>query len=861
MELLERETFLNQMSAVLREVVDGAGRVVLVRGEAGVGKTSLVEWFAQAQKTARVLWGACDALFTPRPLGPLYDVAAQTRGEVARLLRAEAPPETIFTALIDDLRDAAPAVLVVEDAHWADEATLDLVKFLGRRVTRLAVMLVVTYRDDEVGPDHPLRSVLGDLPRASVVRLRLPPLSQGAVAELAGRAGRDAGALYAVTGGNPFFVTEVIASASNVPATVSDAVLARASRLSAPARAVLELISVVPARAERWLVDRALGPEPDALAECIDSGVLRADAETLAFRHELARMAIKDVISEPRRRTLHARVLEALAAREPDRVDVARLVHHAAEAGDSAAILKFAPAAARQAAALSAHRQAAAHYRTALDHAGALPERERAALYEGLSYECYLTDQSEEALEARRAAFELWDRLGEQRSRGDCLRWMSRLSWFHGRKDAAERYADDAVATLEPLEPGRELAMAYSNRAQIHALAGETDEAVRWGSRAIELADRLGDVETLAHALNNVGMACVARAGDEGQAKLEESLRLSLTHDLQEHAARAFTNLGTSFVMLRDYEHAARYLDEGIAYSIERDLDSWALYLTSWRARLRFERGDWRGAADDAARVLGGYRVAPITRVPALAVLGHVRARRGDPDAWGPLDEAWPLALGTAELQRMAPVAAARAEAAWFSGAPERAAREASDALALAVRLGDPWKIGELAIVAWRAGALSSPPEGAAEPYALEMAGRWREAAVAWDRIGCPYERAWALARGDDEARREALDLFEELGAAPAADVVRHDLKARGVRNLPRGPRATTRENPAGLTSRQLEVLALLAEGLSNADIAERLFISAKTVDHHVSAILAKLDTGTRAEAVAAAIRRGLLEK
>src|SRR5262245_53704868 len=251
MELLEREKFFDELEIVLKGVNAGSGRVVLISGEAGVGKTALVERFAtRHNKEARILWGGCDALFTPRPLGPLYDIAPHTQGQLLTLFEQQAPRASIFSAVVDEIQKTkTPLITVVEDVHWADEATLDLLKFLRRRISRIKSMLTITYRDDEVGPDHPLRLVLGDLPHRSVARLRLLPLSEAAVNTLAERAGQRIDDLYEVTGGNPFFVTEALASkGAGIPSTVRDAVLSRAARLSPASRTVLELVSVVPAR-------------------------------------------------------------------------------------------------------------------------------------------------------------------------------------------------------------------------------------------------------------------------------------------------------------------------------------------------------------------------------------------------------------------------------------------------------------------------------------------------------------------------------------------------------------------------------------------------------------------------------------
>lgn len=861
MELLEREQFSDELEAILNDVAAGKGRFVLVSGEAGIGKSWLVERFVETHKTqARVLWGACDALFTPRPLGPLYDIAHQIPGNLLTLLEEGAPRAAIFSAALEELgNEHTPSLTVIEDVHWADEATLDLMKFLGRRINRIKSMLIVTYRDDEVGTDHPLRLVLGDLPHPA--RLRLPPLSEAAVERLAREAGRPLEELYAVTGGNPFFVTEALASKeSGVPVTVRDAVLSRAARLSPAASAVLQLVSVVPARTEIWLLNDTINPDIAAVEECVSAGMLRYEGEAIAFRHELARLALEDSITAPRRHSLHMLVLRALLNRGSDAL-LARIVHHASQVDDAAAVLKYAPLAAKQAAALNAHRESASHYQTALRYTDELAPQEVASLLECQSYECYLTNQGDAAVRARREALEIWKQVDDQVRQGNNLRWMSRLSWWVGRKAEADSYAAEAVAILESLPPGPELAMAYSNRAQLHMLADEHQQAIGWGTRAIALAQDLGAVETLVHALNNVGTSELLSEDEQGRVKLEESLRLALANSFQEHAGRAFTNLASSAVRFRNYDSAMRYLEDGIAYTSELDMDSLTLYMRAERARMHFEQGDWDSASDEAEFVLKHYGLLAITKIPALAVLGHLRVRRGDPDAARLLAEAHELAMQTQELQRISPVASALAESAWIRGELEELLDQARFVLKMGEGRADPWQRGEFVFWVWRATGNIETLKDIAAPYALQMSGDWLAAARAWKEIGCPYEEATALADGDESAKLAALEIFERLGAGPATERLRHTLRAKGVRGIPRGPRPSTKENPAGLTSRQMDVLALMTDGLANAEIADRLFISPKTVDHHVSAILAKLDARTRGEAVSLALQSGLINQ
>jgi DNA-binding CsgD family transcriptional regulator len=399
--------------------------------------------------------------------------------------------------------------------------------------------------------------------------------------------------------------------------------------------------------------------------------------------------------------------------------------------------------------------------------------------------------------------------------------------------------------------------MAYSNFAQLRMLAHDTQAAISWGMRAIELAEQLGESEILVHALNNVGTAEVY-AG-QGAAKLEQSLALALEAGLEEHVARAYTNLGSTAVQTRS-PGAAAYLDAGIEYSTEHDLDSWRLYMLGWRARDELDRALWDDAAATAMLVLDQPRTAVPPRIMPLVVLGLVRARRGDPDAWGPLDEASALAGPTEEPQRLAPVAAARAEAAWLVGDVQRAAAEI--VATARVRLENPWLAGERAVWARRTGSPLMDTAAVPEPYAHELDGDIDGASAAWTSVGCLYDAAFVLVFAEDiDSLRRAHHQLLELGATAAAAVAARRLRERGVRGLPRGPRPRTLRNPRQLTAREVEILAFVADGLRNAAIADRLFVSRRTVDHHVSAILRKLDVASRGQAVAEARRLGLLER
>lgn len=861
--LLERQPLLAALDAAAAVAASGGGSLVLLAGEAGIGKTSLARAFCHRHdRDAQVWWGACDALTTPRPLGPLYDIARTAGGELAALMASTASRHERFTGFLDLLiSPLRPVIVVVEDVHWADEATRDLLVYLARRVVDTNAVIVVTYRDDEVGPEHPLRSVLGQLATQPAVRWLNPPrLSEAAVAELARGRNLDPAQVYRVTGGNPFFVTEVLeadGATDTVPATVGDAVLARVARLSTIARGVLEAAAVVPDRAEVGLVRAVTGCEPEAIDECEQQGLLQAAGLSLRFRHELARLAVEQGIPSARRPDLHARALAYLA--EQHGVDVARLAFHADQAGDQDAVLRYAPVAAEQAGRLGAHREAAAQLERALRYRAALPAREQAALLERYAEECTAVDREADAIEAGGQAIALWQELGEVERAAIVLARHAYLLWGTGRNDAARDAIGQAMALLEAGPPGLGLATVYTYSAHLHMLAREIPEAIELGERAVGLAESRGDPRLLARALNIVGAARWFADPDLAEATLDRALAVARRSGDDSIVGIVMRMLGSGAGEVRRYRVADRWLREGVRWCGEHDLDIHGDYCLAWSARSAFEQGRWSEAGRVANQVAGQRSEHAPTRIVALTALGRLRVRRGDPDAEAPLAEAWELATRTGDLQRLWPVAAGRAEAAWLAGRPDRVPALVEHTYRLAVRLAHEWAVGELGFWLWRAGTLGAAPAGAAEPYALQIGGDWRAAAVAWERIGCPYEAALARADGDQvEDLRAALEVLGGLGARPAADLVAARLRELGVRRLPRRPRRATVDNPGGLTERELDVLALLAAGHTNVEIARRLHISPKTAGHHVSAILTKLGARTRREAARAALELGI---
>ena len=847
--LLEREEALASLGESFGAVLAGGGKVVLVSGEAGIGKTALVRSFTEKQQThARVLWGTCEALFTPRPLGPVHDIAREVGGALLQELESGADRASLLSTLLEEL-GTTTTVAVFEDVHWADEVTLDALKYLGRRIERAPCLLVLTYRDDEIGPEHPLRLLLGDLPGRVTTRLSLEPLSELAVGLLAERAERPDEGLHAATGGNPFFVTEVLAAdGDGVPATVRDAVVARVFGLSPYSRAAIDAASIVPGRIEHWLLEEAIAPAPESVSACIERGMLVASADALSFRHELARRAVLEV--EPRRRAeLERRVLEILAARPERDSLLSRLAHHAEALDDRDAILEYAPKAAEQASGVGAHREAFEHYAHAVRVLGGLPPARRAALLDAYAYECNQVGRLQDSIEARDSAAALWRECGEPRREAESVARKTMVHVLLGQDAEAEEVCRRAIEILRDEPECVELGLAYRSYAGFRMVRRDTDEAISWGEKAIALGNRFGDAETVIGATISIGAAYLCASDvDRGSELLERGLHLAREAGIDVQVAAAYVNLGSAAGELYEFEIARRTLEEGIAYALERDLDYARDYQLSWLALALLHTGFW-GERRRRQETCSLVRRA-ISRIMALLALGRLRARRGDPGADELLNEALELAEQTGALQRVAPVRGARAEAAWLTGDVPTGAREAARLVRRRARVL-AMESGRTRDAARLHGLSVRPADG------RRLAGGGGcLARTPLPLRGCPRARG---ERRRSSSARSVRDVRAARGTPCLSRRATGAARSRSAR-VPRGPRPQTRTNPAQLTSRELDVLRLVAQGLRNAEIAERLFLSRRTIDHHVSAILRKLGTRTRGEAAVEAARLDLLE-
>jgi DNA-binding CsgD family transcriptional regulator/tetratricopeptide (TPR) repeat protein len=668
----------------------------------------------------------------------------------------------------------------------------------------------------------------------------------------------DTDEVFAVTSGNPFFVAEVFASGDigGVPHTVTEAVRARLADLDGTTRDAVEQLAVIPSASERWLVDAVVPGGLASLTVAERRGVLTVHPTRVAFAHELARRAVVESMPAARRVACNQAVLSALLDRR-EGVDLSRIVHHAARAGADEVIVSHGPAAAREAAAAGSHREAVAHYRLVLEHRQVFPPEVRADLLDEYAVECHTVGLSEVGVPAQEEAVRLRRTLGDPRKLGLSLRWLSRIHWWAGARAQAETAGAEAIEVLEAAGDRRALAMALSNQSQLHMLGGRRRECITVGRRAVTMARELGDAALLSHALNNVGTALWDDGVPEGQAMLEESLSVALAAGEAEHACRAYVNIAWHLIDVLRFAEAERILEDALELADEGEFDGFRRYLQVTRSMVYLSRGRWEEAEREIRWALDAE---PIIRCPALVVLGTVQARRGQEGAAQLLEQAWQIARQLGEAQRTGPAGAALLEAAWLRGDASRVASVVAPAY------DDVRHFGRLSARAafgyWmRAAGQAVPVNGSEHPYTLLADGHWREAAEAWRRADCPYEHALARAHSADPADLlSALATLTALGAEPLARRVRHRLRELGVVHIPRGQVQSTRDSPAGLTERQTDVVRLMAEGLTNAEIAARLVLSVRTVDTHVGAILNKLAARTRRDAVARAKALGLVD-
>lgn len=849
---LERDRELKLLTDLLADIGASGGRVVLLRGEAGIGKSSLIEEFvARNEGHAHVLVGVCDDLLTPAALGPFWDFARSEPSLTEHLQNGDR--SRVLGATLDLLsRSLRPTILAFEDTQWADEGTLDAIKYLGRRISTTHGLLLLTFRETDVDFDHPLRGVIGDLSPSRVVRFHLGGISVSAVAQIIGETDLDPDEVMAATGGNPFLVTQLVSTGGEVvPSSIQDSMIARVRKVSPESRRMLTTLSVIPGRTERQEALRLTGGSERQVTELERLGLLEAEGETIAFRHDLIRRAIEATMTESDRITANRKVLALL----PDDADPARLVHHARMAGDLDRLIDLAPRAARAAAALGSHREAVDHFRQLNPLLDRIKTAVRGPILDDWAREELLQDDVTEAIRLNELALLHYRKMGNAEAESGALGRAAQCYEMAGDRARAETLGRQAVAVLGPHRNGLHLARAIELNAWLASQSGDWEATRKLVEQAWEAAGNDADEWITIRCLHHRAAVAGVFGYPAGQPFWDEARERSAAAGLWEEEGRARVNSAWDAYEALDLQGALDFADGAIGSAIQHENPLHENYAKSLKARLLELKGDWAAAEDLARDQLGS---AAISQMVVLPLLGILEARTGRDSARATLRRAWAMTQTAAEFQRLAPTAAAMAEYAWIYG--QSAVPEADTGLSLQdlIYQGYGWSAGSIVFWRWANGERTEIPPGIGEPYRLLIDGDPLAAAEWWSKSGCPYERAVALAHGDTAAQLEALEVFEELGATAVVAKLRKSLRTQGVA-VPRGKGRQTLNHAAGLTARQAEVLGLLDKRMSNIEIADALFLSPRTVEHHVSAILSKLGCSTREEAVAAAASQRLL--
>ena len=863
MELIERGGFLSSLHSKLEQVQAGEGHCILLSGEAGMGKSSLVKVFVKEHENdSRILQGTCDALFTPRPLAPLYDIALQLQSEILHDKKDITDRAGLFTGFFQELKNGmGTTLIVIEDIQWADEATLDFIKFLVRRISAIRCLVILTYRDNEIHPRHPLRNLLGQLSPDSFTRLQLTPLSREAVEKLAVAKGCLGEEVYSISGGNPFYVNEILASYSpGIPDNIKDSILSVYNRQDEKTKEVWNILSVLPTGFEiSWLeeLDPLLIP---SVENSLETKILVLKANLIFFKHELYRRTIETSLSPLLRVSLNRKILHRFLEKFENNHQTERIIHLAKNANEYDLVVHYAPQAARQAASLGAHIEASKLFLSAIEYYQGEDKDLLTCFYESYSYECYLTNQVKEAIIYQQRALMLLKEKNEPEKIGNCLRFLSRLWWFEGKRNQAESFAAQAIEVLENQPASRAKAMSYSNMSQLKMLSDQTEECIYWGEKAIALAGELNDEEIISHALNNMGSALmtIPASMSKGIHLLQHSLEIATKNCFHEHVARVYTAMGSNAVSVKDYELAEKTLDKGIHYCEEKELDSLRLYMLAWKARLYLETGHWEKAGDLVNGILKNEDLVPVIKIGAMVTAATIRMRRGEPEALPLLLEAKDLAMDTMELQRIIPVMAALLEYEWITGETIVEPEALNLTITMIGKVGKITKKNRFYYWMRKSRKDYLPLQERYEGYEITTVTMARDAAALWERTGCAYEQALALFDGSESDKRNALSIIQNLGAQNVFEKLKREMRVSGIKNIPRGMQKKTKANPALLTERELDVLRMLKKGLQNKEIAGELFISAKTVDHHISAILFKLDVNSRIKAVPRAKELGV---
>jgi len=943
--LIGRNAELGQLESLVRECLGGRGRTALVSGEAGVGKSAAIRDFVQRARGlgVRAFTGECTEIDARRPFGPFMDIA-RAANRLSSL--PVAPPDaaaagadryrlhSFFTSLLADLSSERPIIIVIEDLHWADEASLELFPHLARKLRGAALLLVGTYRSDELHRRHPLRPVLAELGRGRLaVNIPLRRLTEDEVADFLREAMRlDRAptpefrrAIFETCEGNPLFIEEVLRALAErgdveyregswrrtkevadivIPDTLRDAILERFTTLPEETQNVLRYAAVIGQDFDFDLLLRVTGSEDadlvGALRASINAQLLveiadEEGADRYSFRHALTRESVLLDLLKHERRRVHAIVGQAIESRAGTSVatHAEELAYHFDEAGDRERAFRYHDLAARESYGLFAFARAAGHLERAVELAGN-DEPALGDLQLRLAYAADLGAMPRRALRAAEEARRWFEEAGDTRGAGLALTRVANYRWFLGETRVARSAAEDAVRLLKPLGKSQELAGAYAQVAKLAYLDLDFSTAAEWGQPAVDMAREQGALSTEADSLITLGSADGQLGRIQGVARTREGIALASAHDLVGVAMRGYHNLwislsatGSSGAEVRPmYEEMFAYARRH-GYRTETLLADEAGYLFAggdWDAVLRLAqetRGEtvWTAQLQVAEAFILAGREGPARSLPLLEVprrvlrdvsashklflastLGRVTLLAGDPRAT--LDHLDGLAAG---------VGAGLFPAPEIDEAPVltiAAAITLEDSVArdrwIEVALADEASARRVTARARRAFAQAERAlnDGHLDPaisLLAESAELLRQSFLPFGETLARRRRIELLLRrngvGDREAAQEELAAILPYWRKAKATWYLGQLErwAAGLGlvfplEVSEARTPATRSARAQLTAREREVAALVATGLSNKEIAEKLVISERTAEGHVEHILGKLELRSRSQ-------------
>ena len=857
MELLDRAEELRRLSAALARARRGEGSCVLVCGEAGVGKTALIDTFLADADDIRTFRGVCDDLLAPRPFGPLRDLVIGS-ADIADDVLEPMDRERLLAALLDAMDSRIrPAVVFIDDAQWLDDASLDVIRFLSRRMAELPALLLIAFREEHTDDRAPIgRAIASTGP--DPVRIQLGPLTSEAIADLVAGTTLDSDEVYELTGGNPFLATQMMMGAleSKHPSG-HDLLTHRTYGLSGEAVTAAEIMAVIPQGANAALLRSLFGDNLAPIDELERSGMVTPVGDRLRFRHEMLRRSVEANMSFARRIESNRAVLDQLEAlgAEPT-----TLVHHAVEAGEPARAAAFARACIPDAVRDGSHREAWRLCRTALSHRADLDAAQIRELHGTAALSAMRANLHHEAMYHAQQAVDVCRKLVDGMCMANALLDLAIVANANGENHRMMRALREGVILLENHPRTEVLARCYAMLAGGSVVLGDCVEAKAWANLAIDIAEPEEWWESVIHAYAARGLAQAFLGDPGGFEDLHRAIELGTRHGPAYRHAVNLYNLSVCYIRFGRPIEADEYIGRCIAEATRHGYENHVYRSRVQQALVLLLRGSVAEAELLLESLVSDDADPGAIISTTYAVYGRLLTRRGDARAATMIADAWDTANTSREPQKIALAAISRMEHLWLEQQEEELREFAWDMLEFAEDITHVWLRAEALRHLARLGEDVKPFEACPPGYAHGIVGEWQEAAAAWQEVGQPYEQALELVSSPDRsAAFEGLRMLDGLGAARTADVVRLRLREQGLQGVPRGPRSSRAEN-GGLTNRQLDVVRLIAEGLTNLEIADALYVSRRTVDNHVSAILTRLGVASRSDAVTAAAALGLLD-